>query len=211
MSWEKITPTISTTAVTCATTIGSSTVTSSAAFGSVVAGQRIVGAGIPFMSKVLSKADASTITIGNLAGQAVNATATSASVSLRFGYFTSAIYAAGDALGFPFVIGTKKITNVVVVDAAKVITAVKLLVFGKPFTETADNAAFAPSDADAANLIGYLSLATSEVFANNQIVTGAATGLPIDTSGFEKYGQLIVVGTPTFLTVSDLTVNILGE
>lgn len=211
MAWEKITPTISTTALTCVTTIGSPTVTSAAQFGSVVAGQRIVGAGIPFGSKVLARATTSSLTICNSAGQSVNATATSASVSLQFGYFTSAIYSAGDALGFPFPIGTKKINNVIVVDDIKVIAAVKLLVFGKKFVECADNAAFAITDADATNIIGFLSLATSEVLSNNQLVAMAGTTLPIDVSAVEKYGQLICVGTPTFTTVSNLTVNLLGE
>lgn len=203
-AYQRIVPAISTTGLTCGTTAGSKTVTSSAAFASVEAGQRVVGAGIPFGTVVASKETSSSITLSK------PASATSASVTLQFGYFTSAAYAAGDALGFPFEVTMSRIDNVIVVDAAKQITAVKLLFFSDTFIETADNAAFGISDADAAKIIGYLSLATSEVFANNQIVTGSGTQLPI-TLGGKTYCQLIVVGSPTFLAVDGLTVNLMGE
>lgn len=208
MSMVKKVPVISTTAITCATTVNSTTVTSSAAFGSVVAGQRIVGAGIPFNTTVASKTDSSTIIISKAA------TATAASVSLRFGYFTSAIYAAGDTLGFPFYLPVSKINNIYVIDNDKVITAVKLVIFSDEFTETADNAAFAPSDADAAKIIGYVSLATSETLGNNTIVTQASTALPLDVStarGDKRTCQLVCVGTPTFTAVDSLAVIFMGD
>lgn len=135
--------------------------------------------------------------------------------SLRFAKFTNLQYSAGDALGFPFRVNNiHRINNVVVVDGAKQITAVKLIFFNGSFTPTEDNLAFAVSDADAFKIMGYLSLATSEVFTNNQLVTGAATTLPINlgnTVGNAIWCQLVCVGTPTFTAVNNLRVNILGE
>jgi len=202
----KIQPVISTTALTCVTTAGSKTVTSSAAFGSVLADQAIQGAGIPWGTTVLSKETSSSITISN------PASATSASVSLRFGYFTSLAYADEDALGFPFELPFKKINNIMVIDAAKQITALELAFFRKPFVPSADNAAFAPSDADMAELMGFLVLDGTKVYGDNQIVyyDAGPLQLPLDVGG-KTYVQLIAQGAATFLTVSDLTLNISGE
>lgn len=208
----RVTPVISTTALTCATTVGSNIIESSAQFGSVVAGMRIVGAGVPFNSIVEAVTDDSTLTIINAETKSdALATATAASVSLRFGYFTSLAYASGDVLGFPFRVPMTIIRNAIIIDAVKQITKARLYFFSKPFTEIADNAAFAPSDADATNLCGYISLTTSIVLTSNQIVTQAVTALPVDVGG-DCWCQLVVdTDTPTFTAVNNLTVLLAGE
>lgn len=200
-------PVIGATAITCTTKAGTPDVTSSAGFGSVLAGQYVYGAGIPIGARVKTVTDTSNIIL------TVNATATSASVSLQFGYFTSLQYAAGDALGFPFALDMKKIGQIVVVDNDKQITAIKGYIWNaEPATVTADNAAYAPSDADAAKIIGYFSLTTNITLSNNTVILSAATDIPLwcDT-GKRKFCQLIVVGTPTFTAVDSLTVNFIGE
>lgn len=203
---QSVKPFISTTTLTCGTTVASATVTSSAAFGSVVAGQAVFGAGIPFGTTVTSVTDTSTIIISKIA------TATAASASLQFSYYTSAAYTAADVLGFPFQLDMKKIGQIYAIDNDKVITALKGYVFSSPFTPTLDNAAFAPSDADAAKVIGYFSLTTSNALTNNTVIYSAVTDMPLwIESAKVRWCQLVAVGTPTFAAVNSLTVNFLGE
>lgn len=213
MGMHRIKPVISTTAVTCGTTAGSSAITSSAGFGSVTVGMRIVGAGIPFNSVVGEVTDTSNISIINAETKLpAPATATSASVSLRFGYFTSAAYSSGDALGFPFRVDLNLVWNAIIIDAAKQITKAKLYFFTGPFVESADNAAFNPSDADASKLCGYIAIATSVVLTSNHIVTQGNTALPVHLGTGPVWCQLVVdTDTPTFLAVDDLTVVLTGE
>jgi len=200
-----ITPVISMTTLTCGTISNLATVTSATLFGSVVAGQAVHGVGIPFGTVVLSVESPSGITLSK------RATFTDAAASLQFGYFTSAIYAAGDCLGIPFEIPLNSIEQIVVVDAIKVITAAKLYVFSAPPAPTLDNAAFAPADADAKNVIGYYSLTGTVALSANQIIFPADAELPLAKCGAQRMiGQLVVVGTPTFTAVNNLTMNIIG-
>jgi hypothetical protein len=214
MGLVRINPVISTTALTCVTTVGSNTVTSSAQFGSVVAGQRISGAGIPFNSVVGAVASTSSLTmINGVDGSAAPATATSASVSLRFGYFTSLQYSSADALGYPFAVPLTKINNVLIIDGAKQLTKCKLYFFISPISEIADNAAWAQSAADMAKCIGYIALATSITLTNAYIVTQATTALPVVLgANVPVWCQLVVdTDTPTFTAVDNITVVMTGE
>lgn len=205
------TPVISTTEIdSVVVTSGSSTVYSvTKPFSNVTAGMHIAGLRFPLGTTVTSNTNDSILVLSN------SATSSVALDSIRVGIYTSAIYAAGDAVGFAFEVPQKleKLNNIIVEDDAKQITAIKLIFFGKKFTETEDNMVFAPSDADAANIIGYLSLATSEVFSVNQIVTSAATALPINfnMSAQHIYCQLVCVGTPTFTAVNNLHINFIGQ
>lgn len=200
-------PYISTTTLTCGTTINSKTVTSSAAFGSVVVGQAVFGAGIPFGTTVSVVTDTSTITISQ------NATATAASASLQFSYFTSAAYTAGDVLGFPFRVDLKRINQIYVIDNAKQITAIKGYFFKDVFAPTLDNAAFAPADADADLIIGYFSYTNNNALTSNTVIYNGVTDQPIQLGVAKEptWCQLVAVGTPTFTAVNDLTVNLMGE
>lgn len=191
----------------CVTEAGSTTVTSSALFGSVVAGQRVHGPGIQFGTKVASVESTSSITLDKPAKLG-------GSVTLQFGYFASAAYVADDCLGFPFEIPLTEIKGITVIDKIKQITAVKMYVFSAEFsTPLLDNAAFAPVDADAANIIGYYSLTGNKVLTNNHVIHPAQAELPLPKYGSHQkmFGQLVVVGTPTFTSISDLVVSLCGE
>jgi hypothetical protein len=202
-----ITPVIGTVAagLVTATTAGSRTVTSVALFGSVVVGQKVFGIGIPLGATVTAVASTSSITISD------PATATG-TPTLQFSYFAATAYTAGDCLGWLFEIPMMRIDNIFIVDAAKVITAAKMYVYHSVPTPTLDNAAFAPTDADAAKLIGYYSLTGTVALANNQVIFPADAELPLaQVRAKQMYGQLVVVGTPTFAAVNEVTVNIGGE
>ena len=67
--------------VTCSTTVNSTTVTSSAGFGSIVPGMRVQGSGLDPGTIVLSKSDSSTIVVS----RAANATGTGASLTFDTG------------------------------------------------------------------------------------------------------------------------------
>lgn len=208
MKTVSITPVIGTVAAGIATagSSGQKILTSAALFGSVVAGQKVYGPGIEFGTKVASVETTSSLTLDK------NITLTGAK-TVQFSYFASTAYSAGDCLGWPFEIPLNKIGNIFIIDIIKQITAAKLYVFSKvPATATLDNAAFAPPDADARNLIGYYSLTGTVALSANQVIFPADTELPLAQVGdTAMYGQLVVVGTPTFTAINEITVNISGE
>lgn len=204
-----VTPAISTTEIdSIIVAAGSTTVRSvTKPFSGITAGMKAAGLRFPLGTTVVSNTNDSILVLSQAA------TSTVALDSMRFEKFTSLQYSAGDALGFAFEMPKlRKINNIIVVDDVKQITAIKLVFFKAKFTETEDNLPFAVSDADADNIIGFISLATSEVFTNNQIVTQAVTALPVDLGGYEHvYCQLVDVGTPTFTAVKQIHLNIIGE
>jgi hypothetical protein len=69
--------------------------------------------------------------------------------------------------------------------------------FVQPFTPTADNSAFAPSDADLLNLRGVLSIDTFTNWSNNQF--GRSSGSPWWVSGTSTslWTQLVIRGAAT--------------
>ena len=88
------------------------------------------------------------------------------------GIGTAAAYAAGDAFGtifsFPVPVNCT-INNVTLLDYDDEGIRKDLVIFKAPFVPTADNAAFAPSDADLASCLGVLSIDLQFNFANNQV------------------------------------------
>jgi hypothetical protein len=65
--YAMVSPFGSTSTIACGTTISNTTVTSSAAFGSVIAGMRVTGTGIPLDTVVKSKSNPSTIILSSAA------------------------------------------------------------------------------------------------------------------------------------------------
>lgn len=91
------------------------------------------------------------------------------------GIGTGAAYADGDAFGRSFAIEVPKegvIANVVFLDYDDEGLNKDLVLFSRPFAETADNAAFAPSDADLAFCVGVASITVWYNFENNQVGMG---------------------------------------
>lgn len=203
---------VSTDTLTVSITAGSTNIADPGATGtllaSVAVGQRVFGVGIPFGATVTAIVDTDNITISEAA------TVTNAGASIQFEYIESSpsIYAAGDVLGFPFKLPMMEVNNIMVVDAAKVITAVKLYLYRDVPAPILDNAAFAPTDAEARKIIAYYSLTGTVALSNNHIIFPAADEmLPPVIGGQKMYGQLVCVGTPTFAAVDDLLINFSGE
>ena len=136
-------------------------------------------------------------------------------------YPSTVAYTAGDLMGtkltFADVIqadyGGGEITSVTVVDLAKQLTAMDLLLFDELSTGTAwatgDNAALDVADADALNCIGKISIGTGDYSSlNDNAIATKSTSLPFYVRGRNLYGLLVTRGTPTFADTDDLTVKI---
>ncbi len=144
---------------------------------------------------------------------------------------TAGAYSANDALGgllvfkdalLPGLVQTGVILTVTLLDAASQDAATDLVLFNQTFTATADNAAFAPSDADLLNCLGVISIAAGDyaTFSGNSIATVRNAGFgakSVDTIGAQTgtstgdgnlYGQLVTRATPTYAATSDISVTI---
>ncbi len=128
------------------------------------------------------------------------------------------IYAAGDAVGglltftnaARYTGGGGIIQGVTLIDKDQERVAMQLILFNQSFSVTADNSPFNPSDADLANHIAAINIATASTdyfnFATNS-VTFKEVNIPFVASGGTSiFGQLVTQGTPTFTTTSDLIV-----
>ena len=137
----------------------------------------------------------------------------------------AAIYAAGDALGgrlefalaAPAISGRAYITKIVIVDDDQELAPIDIVFFDRAFTATADNAPFAPSDADMQNSLGYVDIAATDYanFSTNSVAcktSGLRMPFDFDLYGTQTlYAQMVVRGTPTYTATDDLTVKIAVE
>ncbi len=139
-----------------------------------------------------------------------------------------AAYGNGDAIGgllefenvcSPFE-PSFKIVSAVLADNAKQSALVRLLLFDRAFTPTADNAAMDPTDADLLFCIGWSGWAAADYTALSDSSVAqkggdlgavlAFAGRLVD-GGTSLFGQLISYGTPTYVAATDLTIKLLIE
>ena len=92
-----------------------------------------------------------------------------------------------------------------------------LVLFSEDFTATADNAAFAVSDADLLNVVAVIEFAVANYasFDANSFCTTGFAGVQMELpftlaeGGTSLFGQLFVkTGTPTYTSTSDLKVTL---
>ena len=130
---------------------------------------------------------------------------------------TAGAYSAGDAVGtiIPFANAARVsggggvLKQVTIIDDAGQDAELELWLFSESFTAIADNAAFAPAEAELEKLICIVSTTDG---------TWRAAGTPsavvvevaqrYDLTGTSMFGQLVTRGTPTFAAVDDVTVKI---
>ena len=112
------------------------------------------------------------------------------------GIGTGVAYTSGDAFGTTIYLKVPKegtITNVIFLDYDDEGLDKELVLFSGLFTETADNAAFAVSDADLSKCVGVINIATWHNFGNNQV--GLATpALGYHVPGGILYAQMVTRG-----------------
>lgn len=129
---------------------------------------------------------------------------------------TSPAYTAKDAVGGLLTFanaarvsgGTLILQTVAIIDNSQQMPVLDLVLFDRTFTASTDNAVFAPSDADLANIVGVVSLAAWSDFSTNSVAVRAGLGLAIKLNGTSLFGQLVTRSTPTFVATSDIVVLI---
>ena len=103
------------------------------------------------------------------------------------------------------------IKSVIAIDDAGQDAELELWLFNQTFTAMADNAAWAPSEADLENLVGVVS---TEDSAQGWLDAGTPSAITIDVAtrydlaGTNLFGQLVTRGTPTFAATDDVSVKV---
>lgn len=115
------------------------------------------------------------------------------------GIGTGAAYATGDAFGSRLILPVPVkgvIQSVTFVDKDNEKLAKDIYVFANDFTATADNAAFAPSDADLLNCVGFISLSGGDFAANsaNAVAHRDNIGLAYTAPSGYLYFQFVTRG-----------------
>ena len=132
---------------------------------------------------------------------------------------TAGAYVANDAVGGLLTFanaarstgGGGVIKTVVIIDDAGQDSELELWLFNQTFTAMADNAAWAPSEADLENLVGVIS---TEDSSQGWLDAGTPSAITIDVAtrydltGTSLFGQLVTRGTPTFAATDDVSVHI---
>ena len=123
------------------------------------------------------------------------------------GVGVGAAYTAGDAFGGAFVLqgaarGVGKVCALATslfLDRSDQGAAMQLAIFNAPFTATADNAAFAVTDADLSNRRAIVKFAAADYldWSANQACQGDKGQYIAGGPGGDLYCQFITTGTPT--------------
>jgi len=127
---------------------------------------------------------------------------------------TTPAYTAKDAVGGKLTFsnaartsgGSITIQTAVVIDNSQQMPSLELVLFDRDFTASTDNAAFDPTDADLANIVGVVKIGDWSDFNDNAVAMRTGIGLSAKLNGTALYGQLVTRTTPTFVATNDITV-----
>lgn len=127
---------------------------------------------------------------------------------------STSAYAAGDALGGKLTFSNAArssgyggvITGVTIIDKDQERAPLELVLFNQDFTNTTDNAAFDPSDADLANAVCVIPIAQYYNFNDNSIGYSGDLNISFNCNTTDLVGQLIVRSAPTYSATSDIIV-----
>ena len=125
---------------------------------------------------------------------------------------STSLYATGDALGakasFPNVPPHGTIMSIDVIDRDSENVNLDVVFFGRDFTGTADNAAFAPSDGALQDCVGSFLVDTWKTFSTNSLGSESNIGLPYWAPGGVLYFQCVTRGAPTYTATDDVRIAI---
>ena len=122
-------------------------------------------------------------------------------------------YADGDAVGglltFPKValapLFDAEILGATLIDVGDQGAAMTLALFDRAFTPTANNAAYAPTDADIVNALANIVFPAADHLGGTiNLVASVRLNQPIVLNGTDLFGQLFTQGTPTYAAVTNL-------
>ena len=128
---------------------------------------------------------------------------------------TAGAYSAGDAVGGLLTFANAARTagkggvlkNVLCIDDAGQDAELELWMFSQTFAAMADNAAWAPSEADLENLVAIVSTVDGTWrAAGTPSAISIEAALRYDLTGTSLFGQLVTRGAPTFAATDDITV-----
>lgn len=173
-------------------------------------------AGIGAMANALRVVPANDITRGTYIGDSPPGGIVIAQTPTISAGAYSALDAVGGKLTFanaaPVANGKGVINSVTIIDDDKESAALELWLFSQDFTNTADNAAFDPSDADLENCIGVIEISTAhyKTANDNGVATVPYVGIEFQCTngGTSIYGQLKCTATPSYTATTDLTVKL---
>lgn len=122
------------------------------------------------------------------------------------------IYTSGDALGTRQTVNVPKhgvIMGIVVVDRDSEEVNLDVVIYTDATAGTADNAAYAPTDAELDTCLGAVLVDTWKTFSTNSIGVVDNIGLPywVPTGTLEF--QCVTRGTPTYTAATDVRVSFL--
>jgi len=132
---------------------------------------------------------------------------------------TSGSYSANDAVGGLLTFanagrvaeGSGVLKNVLIIDDAGQDAVLELWLFNATFTAMADNAAWAPSQADLRKLIAVISTNDGDWFAAGTPSVArveVSQNYNLAAAGTSLFGQLVTRGTPTFAATDDVSIII---
>lgn len=126
-------------------------------------------------------------------------------------------YAAKDAIGGLLTFanaaraagGSCRIDSVQIEDKGQQLAALDVVFFDRSITAPTNNAVFAPTDAEVANVVGFVSVAAGDYadFSTNA-VADVPFGREVVLNGADLYAVLVARGTPTYTSVADLVVTV---
>jgi len=132
---------------------------------------------------------------------------------------STSVYAAGDAIGgllewtdaVRVSGGSAILQSVTIVDKDSERAAMDLVLFDATFTAPTDNAAFDPTDAELAGVVGVVPIYSGDysAFSDNAVAHRSGLGMPLVLAGTSLFGALVARSTPTYTATTDLSV-ILG-
>jgi len=105
--------------------------------------------------------------------------------------------------------GTGILQTVTIVDKGQQMASIDLVLFDQTFTAPTDNAIFAPTDAELANVIAVVPMSNYSDFSTNSVAARGALGIAFEAVGTSIFGALVSRGTPTYTSTTDIIV-ILG-
>jgi len=144
--------------------------------------------------------------VGNIGGEGINV-----SVSPTV---TAGAYSAGDVVGGLLTFANASrvageggvIKNIMIIDDAGQDAEMELWLFEATVSGIADNAAFAPPEADLRSLVAIISTGDGSWFAcGTPSVARVEASQRYETVGTSLYGYLVTRGTPTFVATDDVT------
>lgn len=183
--------------------------------GSPVATDDIGGAHFQKIKLFDATADSTTGAVVGARGLEVDPRLKVARIAVTPVVSTTPAYAAKDAVGGLMEFtnaarsagGSLRIEAVQVVDKGQQMAALDLVLFDRTISAPTDNAVFAPSDAELANVVGVIPIGSYADLSTNS-VADVPVARAVVVNGTSLFGVLVARGTPTYTSTNDLVVTL---